>query len=424
MNKVCLNCKENFEITDADKEFYKKLAVPHPSTCPSCRNELRMSHRNFWSLYSRKSDMSGKELVSMFPEESPYTVYSSEEWHGDNWDPLSFGIEFDSNISFFDQFKKLQLKVPRAALLHYLSENSSYCNLAFKSKSCYMVFGCVENEDCYYGHIVWKSKDCVDGLYLYECELCYECVDCVTCYNCNYSHECRNSRDLDFCFDCLGCSNCFGCAGLRQKEYYWCNKKLSKEEYKSRLEDYRKHANENVDKGMAYLSAERDKLIHPYYYGYQNEDVSGDHIYYSKNTQYSFDAKRCEDCKFLYTVERSKDMYDATFCAGGCELIYNCLTVTYSQNLVCCQRCQESYGLFYCDECTNCRDCFGCIGLKHKQYCILNKQYTKDEYEVLKNKIVEAMTSRGEYGEFFPKYVSPFDYKETIAYMYSHEYRG
>jgi hypothetical protein len=28
----------------------------------------------------------------------------------------------------------------------------------------------------------------------------------------------------------------------------------------------------------------------------------------------------------------------------------------------------------------NCSFCLGCIGLKNKQFCILNKQYTKEEW--------------------------------------------
>lgn len=415
----CKKCGVDFEITDEDQGFYKKMDVLLPALCPDCRNNLRISFRNFYRLYIRKSDMSGETIISMYPEKTPYTVYSSEEWHGDKWDPLSYGMEIDFGRPFFEQFHELYLKVPRAGLLHYQCENSNFCNLAYKSDSCYMVFGCVENEDCYYGHIVWRSKDCADGLYLYECELCFECIDCVSCYNCNYSQECRNSNDLDFCFDCVGCHNCFGCAGLRQKEYYWCNKSIGKDEYQKKIKKYRNSSVDFMDQGMEYLEKERAKLVHPHYYGYQNEDVSGDHIYYSKNTHHSFDAKRCEDCKFLFTAQRFKDVYDASFSPDECELCYNCLTISQLQNSLCCHRCQDSYGLKYCDECTSCQECFGCIGLKHKKNCIFNKQYSKEEYEKLSGKLVEKMKSAGEYGEFFSIELSPFKYEETAAFMYN-----
>lgn len=52
--------------------------------------------------------------------------------------------------------------------------------------------------------------------------------------------------------------------------------------------------------------------------------------------------------------------------------------------------------------CIECEYCFGCVGLKKKKYCILNKQYSKEEYEELKGKIISDMKRSGEYGKFLP----------------------
>ncbi|MEI6774385.1 MAG: hypothetical protein WCL18_06460 [bacterium] len=38
-----------------------------------------------------------------------------------------------------------------------------------------------------------------------------------------------------------------------------------------------------------------------------------------------------------------------------------------------------------------CSYCLGCVGLQNKQFCILNKQYTKEERFILANKIFEDM---------------------------------
>lgn len=65
-----------------------------------------------------------------------------------------------------------------------------------------------------------------------------------------------------------------------------------------------------------------------------------------------------------------------------------------------------------------CKNLFACIGLKNKSYCILNKQYTKEEYETLVPKIIEHMIKIGEWGEFFPSSLSPFGYNETVAAEY------
>jgi hypothetical protein len=72
----------------------------------------------------------------------------------------------------------------------------------------------------------------------------------------------------------------------------------------------------------------------------------------------------------------------------------------------------------YCDGCNACDSCFGCIGLQHKKYCILNKQYAKEEYESLMTKIVEQMQKNDEWGKFFPPELSPYAYNETAAFIY------
>jgi hypothetical protein len=56
--------------------------------------------------------------------------------------------------------------------------------------------------------------------------------------------------------------------------------------------------------------------------------------------------------------------------------------------------------------------------LRNKEYCILNKQYTKEEYEQLVPQIIDHMTKTGERGEFFPASISPFCYNETVVMEY------
>jgi hypothetical protein len=78
----------------------------------------------------------------------------------------------------------------------------------------------------------------------------------------------------------------------------------------------------------------------------------------------------------------------------------------------------------YSLHCNSVSDSFGCVGLRNKQYCILNKQYTKEEYEELLSKIKKHMTDmpyidkKGliySYGEFFPIEFSWYGYNNTMA---------
>jgi hypothetical protein len=79
-----------------------------------------------------------------------------------------------------------------------------------------------------------------------------------------------------------------------------------------------------------------------------------------------------------------------------------------------CWTCRD---IEYCHSCFNSHDLFGCIGFKHNEYCILNKQYTKEEYFKLKEKLKKHMIETKEYGEFFPIEISPFEYEKTMAVM-------
>ena len=67
---------------------------------------------------------------------------------------------------------------------------------------------------------------------------------------------------------------------------------------------------------------------------------------------------------------------------------------------------------------------FGCVGMTRKQYSILNKEYSKQEYEELVPKIIKHMSDmpyvdkKGRtyvYGDFFPTEIAQFDYNETSA---------
>jgi len=57
----------------------------------------------------------------------------------------------------------------------------------------------------------------------------------------------------------------------------------------------------------------------------------------------------------------------------------------------------------------------GCAGIRKKDYCILNRQYDKEAYEELRDRIIQDMKKRGEYGEFFPPELSTFGYNESAA---------
>jgi hypothetical protein len=59
----------------------------------------------------------------------------------------------------------------------------------------------------------------------------------------------------------------------------------------------------------------------------------------------------------------------------------------------------------------------GCVGLKNKSFCILNKEYPKEEWFELANKIFEKMEQDWTLGKFFPWTMNPFYFNDTAAYL-------
>ncbi len=414
--RTCAHCKKSFEITSDDFGFYERMGVPVPQKCPHCRQQQRTLFRNFKTLYKRPSSLSGKSIISVYAPDAPYPVYESNEWWSDTWDGLTYGRDIDWSRSFFEQFNELALVVPRFALMNTKSSDCEYANMTLASNNCYLIFGAIEDEDCAYGHIIWNSTDTFDGLYTFKCESCYECIDCLNSNKLLYSQECESCADSIGLYDCRSCTNCIGCVGLVGKSYHIFNQPFSHEEYKKFLEENPLHQKETILKIFTGREELRKKLPQRAFFGSHNNNVSGNHIYYSKNFHDSFDIKAGEDSRYCYTVHKAVNSYDCSF-MPDIEESYNVLTGSGSR-IMCSHICFDSNDIFYSDHCYGSNNLFGCFGLRQKSYCILNKQYTKEEYHELLPKLIELMKNRNEWGEFFPEKYSPFAYNEAIVNEY------
>ena len=421
MKSSCIKCSAPWELTESDLAFYKKFSpeLPPPTLCPDCRVQRRMSWRNDRSFYHRKCDLTGKQIISIYPEGTVWPVYHQSEWYGDKWNPLDFGQGYDFDRPFFEQFKELMTKVPRLGMDVINCENSDYCNYCGDDKNCYLDIAGEANEDCYFDLFTKHSKNCIDCTFAYNSTLCYECIQCYDCYACRNSMYLDNCSDCAFCFDCKGCTNCLLSTNLRNKEYYILNKPHSKEEYEKKLKELNLQSNTALKNVFSIWKKMRiESGVYRDMYNLNCEDCVGNNIKSSKNCHHCFNVKDSEDCKYLYDVLDAKDCQDLNYSLYKPEVAYelcSTLNMTYSAFCYASHYCNNC---FYCDMTNHSSNCFGCIGLDHGKYCILNKQYTKGQYEELLPRIVEHMKSTGEWGEFFPVSLSPFGYNETVAQEY------
>ncbi len=229
--KTCQNCDKEFIIEPEDFEFYEKMKVPAPTFCPECRDQRRFVWRNERSLYKRKCDLCGEEVVSRVSQDKPYLMYCQKCWWSDNWDSMKYGRNYDFSKTFFEQFKELLFTAPHSSILNANSVNSDWVNQETDDKNCYLNTGGHFNEDSAYNTYELYSQDCFDNFWIWKSELCYENINCRHCYQTLFSQDCFECREAILSYDCRNCSNVFGCAGLRNKNYYIFNKPFSKEDY-------------------------------------------------------------------------------------------------------------------------------------------------------------------------------------------------
>jgi len=413
MDKQCANCKISFEITDKDLDFYKRMDVPAPTFCPDCRRQRRLTFRNERNLYLRNCDFSGKQMITVYSPDSPIKVYHHDIWWSDKWDPKDYAMDFDFSKPFFEQFWDLQNKVPRMSMIISHCENSDYAPYSVNSRNCYMCVSSNTSEDVSYSYQTNSSKDCADCTLSYHCELCYECVYCVKLYHSFWSVNCNNCSDVYFCRDCQGCRNCIGCAGLQNKTFYIFNKQATKEQFEELIKTL------NSRTGVSKMAKEFEEfsIKNPFRSNYliNCENISGDHLLNCKNSYYCFEGENLEDCKYIYTLPlQAKDCYDCHYTQNG-ELCYDSISAVNDYKCKFVLHSWDVKNSAYIQECYYSSDLFGCIGLKQSKNCILNKQYSEEEYKEMVAKIIEHMKETGEWGEYFDSKLSFFGYNESLA---------
>ena len=416
--KNCQNCKKDFTIEPDDFGFYEKIKVPPPTFCPECRRQRRLSYRNDYVFYNRKCDLCERNIISIYSPDNPQVIYCNKCWWSDKWDPKSFAADFDFSRPFFEQFKEFRQRIPALALFNdnnIGSENCEYTQDLAYSKNCYMCMVAWKIQDCMYFSYGAEVKEAVDSMGIFnKSEGIYETLYSGECYGSKYIQNCNSLVNCIFCFDCRGCTNCFMCSNLRNKKYFFKNKEYTSEEYEKKVNGY----SLNSWSGVQRAQKEFDNFIINQPMKYSNFtnciNCTGNNISNSKNSQFNFYLRRSENSKYLENGDTQKDSYD--LCVGGeLEQCYEGLTPDHSNKALFCIYTWKCTDILYSESCQSSNNCFGCVALKHEEYSIFNKQYSKEKYFILKEKIIEHMKKTGEWGEFFPMEFSPFAYNESMS---------
>jgi len=412
--ETCKTCEKEFVIRDEDLVFYEQMKTASPLYCPECRMARRLVFRNERTLYKRTCDLCKRDMVALYTPESKFKVYCHECWWSDGWDPKSFAQDYDLNKTFFEQFKELINKVPRIGLLAFNNVRSEYTNGSAENKDCYLIFAADYNEDCLYGRLLQRDKGCVDCAFIHESEICYECIDCRGCFKCMFSEQCQSSSDLLFCFNMRNSNNCIFCTNGRHMSNSILNVKYTKEEYEKKkaeiLESY-----ESIEKAKKELEKLKSETVVKFATQTKCHNVTGDYIHNCYDGVMLYDTYDAKNCSYMKDTENPTDSWDCNNYYYKCEFGYNimgAMQISKSKNSAFIFYSNE---LEYCENCYHLTSSFGCIAIRKGEYMILNKQYGKEEYYELKDKIDEQMKKDGTFGQYFPAEIAPFSYNEALS---------
>lgn len=299
---------------------------------------------------------------------------------------------------FIAGFRALRDLSPRISVSGYQNQNCPYGNAIYNSKNCYVCFDMDSSENCIYCGTVTRTRSSVDCEDIWDSELCYEGYEIYNSYNCDYSRFLRNCSDCKYSYDLLNCHNCFGCSGLRRANYHIFNKPYSPEDYAARLTFLAKQPKEEIARQVEELKLQ---IPHNASRHFNAENCFGDNIQNSKNCFYCFSIKNVHDGAYLYDVytvygERNEDAYDCYF---GVDY-HNCyegIQVGDGWNVNFAHYCEHIRDSEFTEACFNSNYLFGCIYINHGEYRILNKQYSKSDWQTEVAELREDLKQKGMY---------------------------
>jgi hypothetical protein len=178
----------------------------------------------------------------------------------------------------------------------------------------------------------------------------------------------------------------FGCVNMRNKAFCIFNRQLTEAEYREKVKLYKAWPWEKV-----LQIVEQIKATMPVTQTHEENNENspyGDYVYFCKNCYMSFDSRHNKDSGYIYDSPVQTTCYDVTYSTEN-ELCYeiadsghcfNCDYVVYSANCNDSSYIINSYGV---------KNCLGVANKDHVEYQILNKKYSKEEYEVLSKEILD-----------------------------------
>lgn len=325
--------------------------------------------------------------------------------------------EYDKNKNFFKQYQELLLETPLWNLIHFNNnENADYADAVFTAKNVYLsnTIG-IDAENIYYSVLCYDKVINIFNSFMVnnKSQNIYQSSAINNSYNIFYSKFISDSSDIWFSTNLIGCRECIFCEGLQNKKFYIENKEYSRDEYEAEKKNILKQKELFID----YFKKLTNKAIN-----YGSKNSSGNAIYFCENVENGFFMSRLKNGRNVWCghgTNGSNDFYDCFDTGVNSKDFYAVMWAgENADNIYCSAEIGRSSHIFYSYFLESCSFCLGCVGLKNKHFCILNKQYSKEEWYKKADEIFSFMERQEILWEFFPPSVNPFYFNDTIAYFF------
>lgn len=428
---ICKYCNVKFPITDLEINLLDKHWFKYPEHCSLCNFKLLNSLLNDKHLYHRKDTRNSNNIISIHSDGYLWDVYEVKDYKKLILDDIALDYWVDISDDIYWDFLKLYNIFPRPSRLIYPSlENWEYSSHAWWAKNIYLSYAVfIDCEDIYYSfRVVWLCKNIFNSFTIWTSSNVLSSREILDSHNIFYSNNVLNSSNILFCESIENSKECiFSCNQINSK-YKIFNKQYSKDEYlKIKADIYLRINKKNefnflLEKYFEFLEnnliIETSKLN-------KSEKVSWDTIYSSYNCINWFSVIWTRDSVNVSAIwtdanDSMKNIINSIEAWNNCEnsvsswsFWWNLYNIFYSFSII-----ENSKNIHYSIDIDSCEECIFCIWLKSKKYCILNKQYSKEDYFIKKQEIIQKLKSENKWWDPLPFVLTWFPYNDTLAYDY------
>ncbi len=426
---TCAISQTSFPIFQSEKILLEKLSLkigqaivdfPLPKLCPEIRLLQKLLFINQTKLYNNTCHMSNKKTISRLSPLSWYLVYSNENRSSDARDSLDYGIDIDEEKSVMDHIQHLTRTTPYQDLIGSLSNiqtNATYTNYTSDIADSYLVFDANNVQKSCYSMLILDCNYMIDCLSCTHSENCYECIDSDHIFACFYCQKVVHTKYSWYMTDCQNCDYCLGCVWIQWKKYYILNKEVDKKRYEETLHNLQDPTYKETF--IAQWKTLCDQWPRPATMIVWSDKAAGNDIFDSAGVHWWFTIRNAQDISYCYNLTDAQDCYDVFSYGQNANSMYNSVQAwRQSHHIYYSNTIGKWENLLYCIEVKKSKHCFWCVNMRDKEYCIFNKQYTKEAYETIVPKLLQDIKKNWLDWDFLRSDCSPFPYNDTFAALY------